>query len=577
MRHTGPHSAPKATEEPAMQIPSLCTKIWSNADQEQRSLNEAIAQASAPNLTLTERQHRLLDSVDTPIIKASDPSQIRSVSSQFSLDIDALQKFQTTKAYKKFKSTLTHTFRELDAITNSGRDESHQQTKYQKFAKNVLVNVNQRNHSVYGEKIMDVYLQACPDARRLVRMHAFAKQRADLVANDGANNTRACISELSQRLDVCANGIVQYFDEAVKNVRQLVFTPSLPEQAEHLRVQIAKNAIAEYINQRKKVMGLYISNEIHQVAAWQNHFSKMFNLPVVEDPGARAEITANSCHQAELAEKLSMLQTGSVVSEILATQILEEAKTLWSQAQASGITDLTTYSMTLLEKLANKHGPIEPHTLMILDNDGLPQGIHEDPTLLTAAILKQVDGSPVVNFVNEPATFWGLTGPGPLGYIGFVIRGRLVWMETSPQLGPSAKPEQHLVSFNLITQQQFRSLMQSLVKLPKESEFASNVIHQMMVNDWGKSWPPIHKPRFENDKIKHVMIDLMMGIANGKKVGDLESRSTLGMLAQIFITKYSQNGVRLPELRNYTTEQILTNRGFCKSDGPSLPTRNSEG
>lgn len=560
-----------------MQIPSLCTKIWSNVDQEQRLFNEAIAQASAPNLTLTERQYRLLDSVDTPIIKASDPSQVRSVSSQFSLDIDALQKFQTTKAYKKLKTTLTRTFRELDAITNSARDESHQQTRYQKFGKDVLVNVNQKNHSRYGESIMDVYLQACPDARRLVRMHAFAKQRADLVANDGANNARACISELSQRLDVCSNGIVQYFDEAVKNVRQLVFTPSLPERAEHLRIQIAKNAIAEFINERKKVMGLYISNEIHQVADWQNHFSKMFNLPIVKDPAARAEITANSSHQTELAEKLSMLQTGSVISEILATQILEEAKTLWSQAQASGITDLTTYSMTLLEKLANKHGPIKPHTLMVLDDNGLPQGIHEDPTLLTAAILKQVDGSPVVNFVNEPSTFLGLSQPGPLGYTGFVIRGRLVWMETSLLLGPSAKPEQRLVSFNLINREQLEALMKGLTNLPKESEFASNAIHQMMVNDWGKSWPPIHKPRFENDKIKHAFIDLLMGIGNGKKVGDLESKSTHEMLVRIFRSKYSQTSIVPSELRNYTAEQVRAHRRYIKPDDPSLPTRNSEG
>lgn len=561
-----------------MQIPSLCTKIWSNADQEQQALNEAIAQASAPNLTLTERQYRLLDSVQTPIIKASDPSKIKSVSSQFSLDIDSLQKFQTTRAYKKLKTILTRTFRELDAIANTGRDESHQQTRYQKFGKDVLVKVNQRNHSRYGEKIMDVYLQTCPDARRLVRMHAFAQQRADLVANDGANSARACISDLSQRLDVCANGIVQHFDEAVKNVRQLVFTPSLPERAELLRDQIARNAIGEFIMDRRNAMNVYTSNEIHLVAAWQNHFSKMFNLPAIDDPSASAIATASSCHRTDLTEKLSTLQTGSVVSEILATQILEEARNLWSQAQASGITDLTSYCMTLLEQLGNKHGPIEPHTLMVLDDNSLPQGIHEDPTLLALAILKQIDQSPAVNFVDEPVNSWMLTPPGPLGHTTFKTRGRLMWVETSLQPGSLTEPEKHLASFKLINSTQLASLIRNLVeRSKKDSQNLSDFMHQMMVNDWGKNWPPIHKPRFENDKARHVVMDMMMGIGNGKKLGDLESRATHKILSRAFLAHYLQNPASPQDLQNYTTEQIYTHLRFTDPNHPLLTTTNRNG
>ena len=529
------------------QMPNPATNLTLDLHQ---AIEQAIEQASAPNLTQSERLQKLLESISAPILQVEKRDS--GAFHDRDVQIVAIHEFQNSPEYANFKAVIQNTLQQLDVIANSSPRPGSQGNRFQNFGKDLFVQVTEDQRSRFGTAQADLFVQSCPDANRLLRMYTFAKQRPDLVASGGAENTRASITELSQRLGMCGPGIVQYFDEAVKTVRQLTFTPSMPERAEALRIQIVRNAIVEYLN-RPEATNKIIGSEVHTVAAWQNHFSRMFALPTISDVYANANITKDQNEQAELASKLSALQGGSFISTTLANQILEEAQEMWRHAQANGNNDLSQYCMTLLEKLKERHGPIQPHTVMLLDDDGMPSSIQDNPTLLALDIVGQADNATEVHLLKESVREWAPTHQNAHGKISLKSRGDLNWLETAPPPGSSEKPQQELVSMEPMSRQQVIEFLDALCTPQQQDLNVRQAMHGILQNDWGKSLPPVMAHKFTESNSRDVFVNLVIGIANGQKLGPLEPKAEFGKLMVQALEGFTESAA----LKKYSENEIF--------------------
>ena len=485
-----------------------------------RTLNTAIENASATGLTLSERFHQLMASVYTPDLSAYQPENGLTLDSTHAR-LYALNAFKSIPRFQNFKNIVSQTLIELDSIANTHRTAGQHNTNFQNFGDELWHPVGFDTSSRFGLFQRDLYEQACPDADRLVRIHAFARHRPDLVAVGAEENARASIKDLSQRLDVCGPGIVQYFEETVDNVRQATFTPSLPERFENLRIQITRNAIAEFVGRKPDLMGNRVGNEVHQVASWQNYFFRTMHLPFIHDVYASASYVENPADQVELKSKLLGLQTKSAIATVLASQILEEAHDLWHQAQANGATDFASHCMTLIERLKNRHGPVEPHTLIQMDEDGMPCKIHDNPTLLALSLIRQVLDAPDVNTRPEAIRQWEFGDHNPESPLFIKMRGNLCWVETTVAAGNAGEPEQQLLGTQQISPGYTRILFEHLTSPQHCSPALRKIMQELLRNDWGSSWTQFKSQNFDPTCPDDVFVNLAMGFAHGLKIGDI--------------------------------------------------------
>lgn len=513
----------------------------------------AVELASAQGLSLTQLLQNLLESVDIPNLTIHTPGRSPNPVSAYEKML-ALQTFKSTPQYQLFKARVTHTLTELDRISNSAGTGNQRNTNFQDLGNGLWQPISENESSRFGLFQADLYQQACPDASRLLRMHSFAYQRPDLVASNGEENARAAIRDLSQRLDVCAPGIVQHFDEAVNTVRQAVFTPSLPERFEAMRIQIARNAIAEFINQNPRVARNEVGNEVHRVAAWQNHFSQSLHLPFIDDVFASPSYVENRNDRTHLAVTLADLQTPSAISSVLATQILHEARDLWAQAQTADSIDLTQYCMTIIDTINKRHGAVEPHTLIEMDDNGMPCKLHDNPTLIALSIIRQIEQAPEVHAQQESVRQWTPNHQTEQCQLSIKSRGQLRWIEISPHPGMPGGSEQHLLSSKNLSPEQTREFFECVATHQTSSLQLKAAMHEMLRNDWGPSWPNCKSQDFDPYVPNDVFVNLAMGFAHGLKFGQVDTNlKYMDVLVKVLNNFHFSN-----VLKQYSAEQICT-------------------
>lgn len=518
------------------------------------SSKNAIEHASAPGLTLSQRYQRLRESVNIPNLMIDSPGQAPNQGRAHE-KMCALQQFKTTPQYQVFKSQVTHTLVELDRIANSCRSAGMRNTHFQDLGQGLWEPVAPNMSSRFGAFQADLYQQACPDATLLLRMHEFARQKPQVVAAGGADNARACISELSERLDVCGPGLVQHVEEATQHARQVIFTPSLAERFEAMRIQIARNAIAEFVNQNPDRMGNWVGNEVHKVAAWQNYFSRYFHLPLIDDVFASSSYIENKNHQNQLAGILNVLQTPSAVATTIASQTLEKANDLWQQSKAKGVTDLGQHCMQLIEEVSKEHGAVEPHTLFELDEDGMPCAIHTNPTLLALSIIRQTEKSPELH--TQPENVWHCTPrflDRRVGGLSIRGRGQLLWMETAPPRGVAGEAEKQLLSMKNLKPEQARTFLDLVSNPGSRSTKLMAALHEILRNDWGSHLPHCKSMAFDWRVPSDVFVNLALGFSEGLELEHVDTRS----IYRDVMTKAIQNLECSQVLKQCAPSRIVT-------------------
>lgn len=520
---------------------------------------------------MSERFHTLVKSVYTPDLFANEPPGSETLT-RAQRSIQALQNFKNTPQYQLFRQVTQHTLAELDAIANSTRTPHQRNTNFQNLGDGLWQAVQPNTTSRFGVFQADLYQQAGPDANRLVRMHAFTQQKPRLVASDGEANARACIKDLSEKLQVCGPGIVQHFDEAVNTVRQSTFTPSLPERFEALRIQIARNAITEFVRNNPEPLGHGMGNEIHKVAAWQNFFSLSMVLPSVSDIFASTRYIENQEDQRKLTTQLNSLQTMSSVSKVMATQILEEAHDLWNKAQANGETDLSRGCMAIIEKIGNKHGPVEPHAIFQMDENGMPCTLHDNPTLMALSIMRKLGPVPGINTCSEYHNYNHFTHQPGRHVLSLKNAGTLSWLEASPRLGSAGETEQKLLSSQHLSPDQTRELVDALIHSSSDNLYSRVTMHELLRNDWGAYLPNCNIHDFDPAARDDVFINLAMGFSKNLRLGSTEMNlnylpvllKALNSLHSSFILDHYTN-TEICQMLDYAND---FDKIFCNHESP---------
>lgn len=472
-------------------------------------------------MSMSERFHNLVESVYTPDLFTNEPAG-RETLTMAQRKVQALDTFKNTPEYQSFKKVIDDTLRQLDEIANSTRTPSQKNTNFQNLGHGLWQPINLDITSRFGAFQADLYQQACPDADRLVRMHAFAQQKPRLVTPDGEANARACIKDLSEKLHVCGPGIVQHFDEAVNTVRQSTFTPSLPERFEALRIQIARNVITEFVRNNPEPLGHGIGNEIHKVAAWQNFFSLSMVLPPVADIFASTRYIGNQDDQRKLTTQLNSLQTLSSVSKVMATQILEEAHDLWNKARANGETDISRGCMAIIEKISNKHGPVEPHAIFQINENGMPCKLHDNPTLMALSIMRKLGTARGINTCPEYHNYNHFTHQSGRHVLSLKNAGNLSWLEASPLPGSAGETEQKLLSSQHLSTEQIRELVDALIHCSSDNLYIRTAMHELLRNDWGAYLPNCRIHDFDPAARDDVFINLAMGFSKRLQLGPID-------------------------------------------------------
>lgn len=539
------HNMPNPTESRHTQIPTP-------ADPH---LATAMEQASAPGLSLATRCEKLLGSIIAPDLFKFQ-SEIPVVVSERNQKILTLAAFQKTSEYRTFKEILDNTFRELDTIANECEPSPSVPQPFQTLGSRLWQPAKVIDPSHYGVFQTDLVQQACPNAQRLLRLHEFAKQHPDLVATNSQLSVVAGVKSLAGSVDVCGPGVVQNFEEAVNSARQAVFTPSLSERVQALRLQLIRSTIADDMRSFSQDQTNLPNFEIHLVAAWQNHFSEQFGLPVIDDVYASRQYTLNPAEQNRLSRKLHAVHTRPAVARVLATEILQDANALWHSAQAKGATDFGQHCMALLNTLQNMHGELSAHALIRMDEDSLPLGFHHNPTLLALHIVKQLESEPNVS-PWEPGLnqVWNCTDPKSGRSLNIMQCGPLLWAEISHGPGSGGSTEKHLLSAHILKPVELESFMKSIDMNAWRIDLRKAALLEMLITDWGKEQPQIQAIAFNPRKANEVFVHLALGLAQGRDFGVAEMKDRVFQLAMRgFMQSYKYSNV--PEL--YTPQHFTT-------------------
>lgn len=523
-------------------------------DQADPHLAHAMEAASAPGLTLTKRCEKLLETIDVPdLFKYENPANRGQ--NESSRKILTMASFQQSAEYEQFKSILSDTFHALDTIASETALFPSAPQPFQTLGSRLWQPADVRHPSHYGVFQADLIQQACPNARRLLRLHEFAKQHPDLVATNSQLSVVAGIKGLAGSVDVCGPGVVQNFEEAVGSARQTVFTPSLKERFEALRLELIRNTIAD--DMRRYSLDQYnLPNfEIHLVAAWQNYFSKELNLPVIDDVYASPQYTLNQHEQHRLNQKLHAVHTRPAVAKVLAAEILQDANALWHSAQAKGATDFGQHCMALLNTLQSTHGELSAHALIRMDENSEPVAFHNNPTLLALHIVEQLASQPSASSL-EPGVnhLWSFSDSVQERSLTIKQCGPLVWMEISDTPGSDGSHEKYLLSAQQLKPIEFESFMSTIGTNSWGAELRKSALLEMLITDWGHAQPQLQAYAFDRENPNELFVHFAMGLAQGRKFGPAEMKDELFQRAARGFVKSFEHS-RVHEL--YTAADFL--------------------
>lgn len=480
--------------------------------------------ASAPQLSLAARYEALVASIHAPDFPKY-AARLAPGYSENQKKVLTLQAFQESPEYKPFKHIIQTTLKQLDEIANAHEQNQVEPAPagFQILGEKLLRKARLGQINAFGASQIDLYQQALPNAQKLLRIHDFTRQHPRLLPDESERCVQASISELSNSLHVCAPGIANNFEETVNSIRNAVFTPGLSERFKALRLQMIRSAITESVhryNGHTPHLGVV---EMHRVAAWQNYFAEQLNLPHIHDGYAIDQYTSDQVQAKHLNDTLPVVAAQPTVAKVMATEILQDAHALWQKAQAKGETDFAANCSRLLEQLQIRHGPLKPHAMIEMDENLIPVGFHTNPTLLALNIIDRFNNTDPSEFPEQACQVWTAGIDKEHTEITMHTLGRLAWMEKKQVRNRQHNAEKMLISAQHLNKSQLKNFFSSLAYPTHANLLPHAVLHEMLVNDWGASWPHCKTQEFDPQLADYVFVHLAMGLAHGQQVGSLDS------------------------------------------------------
>lgn len=141
--------------------------------------------------------------------------------------------------------------------------------------------------------LFDLYSLALPKLAKAVAVEmAISKHPAMLDATDQGAIRQILRDLFPQDLTVCTPGVIQNIEAAWGRIGGLVNPPNFKEELTARKHDAYRQVIQKHVHQTFSQDSLFEGNQIHMVAAVQNHFAQELGLPTIEDKYASSQYAA---------------------------------------------------------------------------------------------------------------------------------------------------------------------------------------------------------------------------------------------------------------------------------------------
>jgi ankyrin repeat protein len=305
----------------------------------------------------------------------------------------AVESFKQSPAFANFKNTLLDDLQYFHCLDTAQNRISFEQSDWGRFAGRLELIPIHANDSPFRTETYQLYYQSCPSLQRMRVMLNLADEFSTHFPPGTKQELIQHLAQLRPALSVCDPGVIQNIASTFHTMKNLLLPPNLERLYSETRVQIARNYFQELVRKTWSQDALFAGNEIHMVAAFQNHFATKFDFPVIDDIYASTEYVRQvGVPDFELNFGIRKALAPDNVCLTMAREILDKLRGELSQQEGPGF-NAAAFNQALTDRLdilSSSIGIVFPHLVCSVDENLIPTRISYSPNLLALELFSRV-------------------------------------------------------------------------------------------------------------------------------------------------------------------------------------------
>ncbi|MDH4394929.1 MAG: ankyrin repeat domain-containing protein [Limnobacter sp.] len=320
---------------------------------------------NSESVSPAQLRQAILDSVFIPQLQQLEHliQQVQAQSNSFSA-LECLSQFhqsdlhpQFVRVFSEVSDALVHQVQDVDSGQELGFTLQYVQARA-----GLPRNADQAvDFNIYyiPEPRLDLIRFGVLQLKQISALAEFALTYPTKVEANSTPMVQRVLKNLISDLTVCGPGVLSHIENALDTLKLGLFSPSLRQQYESLKLEIFKQKVLDLVRIHQAPQAhYYINNEIHYVHAWQNQLADTFNLPKVVDPYAATDFSSDIQLQSLIQAQLTPCLTFDVILFQVAEVILQELTLGLNSVQNSPDQMLYQKLSTPLEKLKIRLGDL---------------------------------------------------------------------------------------------------------------------------------------------------------------------------------------------------------------------------
>lgn len=325
---------------------------------------------NSESVSPAQLRQAILDSVHIPQIQQLEHliQQLQVRSSPFSA-VDCLQQLHQSDLHPQFVRVFSEVCEALvrqvqDAASSQELDSTLQYVQARAGLPRAPDQAIDPQAYYIPEPRLDLIRFGVLQLKQITALAEFAYAYPTKVEHNSAPMVQRVLKNLILDLTVCGPGILSHIENALDSLKLGLFSPSLRQQYEAIKLEVFKQKVLELVRIHQAPQAhYYINNEIHYVHAWQNRLAGTFNLPTVVDPYAASDFSSDLRLQSLMHAQLMPCLTFDVILFQVAELILQELALCLNREQGNPDQVLYQKLSKPLEKLKIRLGELPIHAL----------------------------------------------------------------------------------------------------------------------------------------------------------------------------------------------------------------------
>lgn len=232
-----------------------------------------------------------------------------------------------------------------------------------------------------------LFLESATQLRRMARAAGLLNNTNATEAAEWRDALRPLIDELSNQVDVCGPGVISNVADTHTRLMALLDPPNLSTLLQDMRLQLARQLILQFVQRHQYRAANFEFNEIHMVAALQNHLADRYQLPSIEDRYASSDYVRDvQAHLPQLTVALNRCLSAAGLACRTAEHMLHHI----AAGQAAGQPISYPQLVVSLNALDGAWGPLHPTQVCVFDQDHQPTSLVTHPLQLSLHLLERI-------------------------------------------------------------------------------------------------------------------------------------------------------------------------------------------